>query len=1200
MFSKPTFAQQGAQASQSAPNAQGAQNPTATLDGSPFGIDFSARSIDTMPPPLVAQDAAERSKRRVRSRPATRRAKPTPPSDTLSALTPFDAVAYAKNFQFTPLFSLGFAKPPAPKVRPTHAPQGDIKRLIIDPEVSAAKRRKLASGRREIVSQTKKNPQAPSESRKSRFLGFGLKQIKAVLGSLDTKKASESSNIDYDASDKGYWCSPPVSVLAKMPFSELCSVENFVVGRKKYGQVAFESAVDLVDFAKLGKTPAEGLRKALLCEGEIRFLEKNVLQVYSDPATKPPRGQGMNVPALVTLEGVFPNGVPREECKDFHFQKLLARLKQKSQREMEFVNYVMETGSWAFRVPHFSFWGLIDEDDDENDAIAEPISKATPKDIDTKAETEAPQEKKYEKPASTVKKSDEKSLLLAEEVVKNMSNKARRASEKSCAGTPEKPFKKARKEPLEFDLLIQKKPLQFPGAWNFNYGDIDDLEGEAEAETNETEEPKKDENQSNPILEKKSEAKQEARLETKSEAQLDLTKKDEENLPIAQLEIPEKELEDLELSGSLDSEEKLYEPLDLEETDFEALTVHPPIKLQEIPKASPWEKVFKLCEEEGEDSVFNPKLQHTIAQKAPRLPFSAPKEKTIAYSDLDNALFKNLNEKIANYTKAKKDLKLKGKSFAVFDHGKIIRGQETLNPYGELPLEAVFEAHFRAADLVTRPNGYPAVAKRAALGFEVLRSAPQDGKLWELALRLCDDSRVESAAAAYDSSAARHHVMNLCRVELVKEWFQEAVASETALKLGSDIFQRVFMYLCQGRLEEASAAALEGRNPHLSVLITMLGLNNASVKFGARQQLEWWERNGESVYVSEWILKIYKLLSGSFLGREFDVDVGEGLSWKVVYMMVLLYGNYEQSLAELSAEFVKIYAEKGQKDPEFLLVRAASLLQGTLDSASIQQTLASFSSGGLDYSVEWYVYTILFWNRGFLDQSLKTYGDRLALAFVDQLLASGCWTYAMFVCMHLEDHQTAERYISMLVHENITQVVDFESEDVFASGKLAYMTQTYKLPELLAPLAVALRYRYLGDYVNEAYALIEAQNWGRAANVVLQKVAPLAVIRGGKHLDRLLKLILVFPERMDGLYELEEWSLGLGIYKNYLLLALAGGDSEYCAAMVGFLALYLPRLKQDNDNIRVAAVIMSKLMERRACELGRADLLTRGRRLILA
>ena len=119
------------------------------------------------------------------------------------------------------------------------------------------------------------------------------------------------------------------------------SVENFTVGRKYYGQIRFTKPVDLTSF-NLDE----------ICGNVIVFGSKNIIVYPNDDAPK--EGEGLNMPAEVTLEGCYPNNKktklaildPKDEIVKKHIEKL------KSLEDMEFVNYDPNTGNWTFTFSH--------------------------------------------------------------------------------------------------------------------------------------------------------------------------------------------------------------------------------------------------------------------------------------------------------------------------------------------------------------------------------------------------------------------------------------------------------------------------------------------------------------------------------------------------------------------------------------------------------------------------------------------------------------------------------------------------------------------------------------------------------------------------------------------------------------------------------------------------------------------------------
>ncbi|PVU99267.1 hypothetical protein BB559_000874 [Furculomyces boomerangus] len=157
-----------------------------------------------------------------------------------------------------------------------------------------------------------------------------------------------------------YWTSPSTEELRKMQPQKLKSVKEFMCGRYGYGQVRFIEPVDLSSVGAISAIP-----------GNIILFSNKVCTVYPDDNTKPPRGSGLNVPAVISLENCWPvDKSTREPIKvmtDSRVRSHIRRLKRVP--ETEFLDFT--DGKWVFKVSHFSKYGLDDSYEDEEGVDAE-------------------------------------------------------------------------------------------------------------------------------------------------------------------------------------------------------------------------------------------------------------------------------------------------------------------------------------------------------------------------------------------------------------------------------------------------------------------------------------------------------------------------------------------------------------------------------------------------------------------------------------------------------------------------------------------------------------------------------------------------------------------------------------------------------------------------------------------------------------
>ncbi|XP_033208238.1 nuclear pore complex protein Nup98-Nup96-like isoform X2 [Belonocnema kinseyi] len=179
--------------------------------------------------------------------------------------------------------------------------------------------------------------------------------VEAPRSSLPSQSFAKLANVKLQR--VGYYTIPAIDKLDEYVCDETCIVPNFTVGREGYGNVYFSDSFDIY---------------GLNLDDIVHFRHKEVI-IYPDDDKKPPIGQGLNRRAKVTLDGVWPQDKSRHEAitdpnrlQEMNYEGKLRRVSDK--HDTRFLEYRPETGSWIFKVEHFSKYGLSDSEDEDNEA----------------------------------------------------------------------------------------------------------------------------------------------------------------------------------------------------------------------------------------------------------------------------------------------------------------------------------------------------------------------------------------------------------------------------------------------------------------------------------------------------------------------------------------------------------------------------------------------------------------------------------------------------------------------------------------------------------------------------------------------------------------------------------------------------------------------------------------------------------------
>ncbi|RXG73506.1 Nuclear pore complex protein Nup98-Nup96 [Armadillidium vulgare] len=161
----------------------------------------------------------------------------------------------------------------------------------------------------------------------------------------------------------GYYTMPSFEDLKEMVDPDgNCLVENFTIGRYGYGNICFQ-----------GISNVTGLDL-----DSIVFIVRKEVEVYPEGVNKPPVGEELNKPAFITLDCVWP--VDKTTHEVIKSQERLEAMgwsqyleKQCMKMGASFVEYRPETGSWVFK--HFSKYGLQDDESDASSAVSNQVQQ---------------------------------------------------------------------------------------------------------------------------------------------------------------------------------------------------------------------------------------------------------------------------------------------------------------------------------------------------------------------------------------------------------------------------------------------------------------------------------------------------------------------------------------------------------------------------------------------------------------------------------------------------------------------------------------------------------------------------------------------------------------------------------------------------------------------------------------------------------
>ncbi|KAG0373483.1 hypothetical protein BGX24_011638 [Mortierella sp. AD032] len=884
--------------------------------------------------------------------------------------------------------------------------------------------------------------------------------------------------------DGEYWMSPSLEELRKMSHSELAKVNDFKVGLPGVGSVSFSEPVDLTTVPSLTS----------ICGHIVQFSHK-ICVVYPEDQNKPARGEGMNVPALISLERCWPvDRASREpmivEKNSPAFANHVKRLKR--QAETEFVDFT-ENGTWTFKVRHFSKYGLSDDEEDDEvkpaqnhgrhlsrTTVAAVAGATTAAAVAAAAAYRAYGSSHNEHSTSIPRHSE------AMDIEQDESSGSEDSFRRSSLSRPSKSSDPQRQNVMRTSLFGDSDVRQMKRAsvWSNSSENLEQVDAKAEHADG-------------------------LGAETRPSFQQDYINEAQRSHP------PRKFTRSLYEQSLLFRKGNLLADAGLMMGRSCRVGWGPNGMMAVCGTVCGFEAIKEREDRssKGKETIDSQEILPSVVQLSKLKVVAMANEIEVErHTRSLNAMLRNTTITLDQNNEPKANI-VEGTSFTTMMNS--LKEQDhnlsTEEVYAWILGQSLFDTQPTPANIAEMPKAaqesYEAIGRRVRCGNWL--------------------SHVIKPALEAD----------LQRLELTQE---QGVTGDT-----------IFTLLANNKRQKAVVAAIQAKDPRLATLISQSGRGSRPLS-GVEDQLALYKKAGVESSIPADYLKVYALLCGALTVNVSPKDaprrfVTDGLDWRRTFGLHLWYSNTPGvNLAEAVNAYVLSMAEnpavakpapwyqrnKENKDPEHydILFQLMALL--TIPSKSLEDALhpLGISSASLDYRLSWIFYMVL-------TQSLHISGFRSASShskicedFMFQLESLGLWEWAVFVALHLETASSRETAVRQILERHVR--LDYneatETEETAEERKkVEFVTQSLLVPEGWVWAAKATRAKYEGSRAQEVYGLLKGGEVQRGYNLIVSTLAPEYVLN--ENLKGLSDLLAMVDKS-----QVAGWANGGEIYQKYL------------------------------------------------------------------
>ncbi|XP_003699361.2 nuclear pore complex protein Nup98-96 isoform X2 [Megachile rotundata] len=917
----------------------------------------------------------------------------------------------------------------------------------------------------------------------------------------------------------GYYTIPPLDKLDDYVRGETCIVPHFTVGRTGYGNVYFPDSFDIY---------------GLNLDEIVHFRHKEVI-IYPDDEKKPPVGQGLNRKAQVTLDRVWPHDKslhkpitdPRR-LSAMDYEEKLRRVSAK--HDTRFLEYRPETGSWVFKVDHFSKYGLSDSDEDDsngppiNDPKRLKLSNAAQKTANKLEQSKVPNQNKD----AAVNNKDGVEFFMIDGVL--FDRKATKLYRNRSHRTDRKQVEEQLPVSPTGDnariLGTDSHKLQLMKASFFDSSD-EEINEVYDQDSHRALFPpgyKGTVRSFNDSLQKLDET-EKYELTYSPTPRLNLTVQRTQSMIYDDEPIISKtgsKLKDITpTKTSMIYRKSFPDPLITPVTSI--------LKLRS--EVIPFSKsIIHMLEARciaGTEIQFGRKFKPSWGRGLTLLTLSTQEQ---AVKVLLHSPFKEIGSYVGG--RALEDTS----SAAIVQRIQILGGSGT-DEEQEILTTALssfkksIEGHLKL-QLAQRLINHEADCPLFVVDTNVNKASIALHEHCSLAEEFADQDRKDCFAAyvvnvwklcvalwgilpELSTENTGDHAVVVARREAIGEWLKNFIRRSLEQQKDTNITndERILLLLSSFELEEACEAARKTGDHCLALLMAQLR-SGMPVKALIKHQIALWQDADVDENISVDRLKLYALIAGEPLvsSKHGHINVCEGLDWKRALAAHLWYFSspvasirdaleqYEEAFDPIKNEYPYAAAPTPEYKGDHYEIETTNnkpiydlcfhlLKLFCTGNHALGELLnpATHTADPLDYRLSWLVQQVLLaLGYSYLSEHVATLTH---INFATQLEAYGLWHWAIFVMLHIKDAGKRKTAVMSLLqrHIEIDDIDDYVEQEKFLKEELG-------IPSIWIHRAKAMKSCSAKRYGKAAFYFIKAEQWDTAHEIIIEHLAADAII----------------------------------------------------------------------------------------------------------